>query len=397
MAQRPSVCIVTTAHPVDDVRVSHKFSRSFREAGYQVTWVGPSHSFFEKSVNCDPSIEYHLSPPIASRIDRLSASSRIWRIARELPPCDVYYAPEPDSASIAIALARPSRAMVILDIHEVYHGALLDRWTCGMTLRPLRVLVQRRIRRICAECDLVVGVNEAVLGPYISASRSTLVVRNCAPSWFRSEEPADVCGHDRKYFTMMHGKGSLNRGTLEVLEAIARAAREVKNVKVVVIDFFANSRTSDVQLFRENVQRLGIERNLDLRAGMPMQAMPHLLSACDVGMIAYRRRLGEDSLPNRLFEYMAVGLPVLAPKYSRPMAEVVTEEQCGVLVDFEDPFEVSRAIIELHRDPNRTREMGRRAHEAFTRRHNWQIEVRPVIDRIEEWYAARGSRNGKSG
>ena len=35
------VCVFTSAHPTDDVRVNSKIAASLLQAGYSVSWVGP--------------------------------------------------------------------------------------------------------------------------------------------------------------------------------------------------------------------------------------------------------------------------------------------------------------------------------------------------------------------
>ena len=81
----------------------------------------------------------------------------------------------------------------------------------------------------------------------------------------------------------------------------------------------------------------------------------------------------------------------LAMKYrrlTREIAKIIESEQCGILVDFEDPADIARAIMHLWKNPQICREMGQRAREAFLTRHNWEAEVRPVIDCIKKWKSA---------
>lgn len=122
-----------------------------------------------------------------------------------------------------------------------------------------------------------------------------------------------------------------------------------------------------------------------------MQDMPDILRSCDVGLIAYDRNLGVDSLPNRIFEYMALGIPIIAPEYSVEIAQIIKTEKCGILADFEDLNSIATAIVRLSRDPVLCREMGTRGRQAFLARHNWEIEVRPLLDRIQAWFSESGS------
>lgn len=380
------ICILTTAHPIDDVRVNHKFANAFHTAGFRVSWVGPGHAFYDsKNYYNWHGIEFILGPPIRTRLDRLLSRRRIRPIAERLSKVDVYYSPEPDSAELAISLAKRNGAKVIFDIHEVYHDALLDRWLLGYRVNPIREYIRRRISQIAFQCDLVIGVSNAVLSPYLHQNTPNNVVRSCAPSWFAKGDQSDTCGKLRTAFSIMHGKSDLVRGTMQVIEAAALSLRQIYGLRVIMFESANKTNDNERNKLISRIKELGLAEIIDLRPGIPMHDMPRILETCDAGLIAYGRALGTDSLPNRLFEYMAMGLAIIAPTYAREIARIIDIEKCGILVDFEDPADISRAIVQLSQNPHLCREMGRRSREAFLARHNWETEVRPVIDRIQKW------------
>jgi glycosyltransferase involved in cell wall biosynthesis len=230
------------------------------------------------------------------------------------------------------------------------------------------------------------GVSDSVLEHYTQETERRLVVRSCAPSWFADGPAADVCGAGRTHFSVIHGKFGLDNGTDKVLEAMALTREEDKRLRVIM--FATRDPTADAAMKKLNAMaqdRRG-DGTLDLRKSVPLQEMPAVIRSCDLGLIAYGRSFGLDSLPNRLFEYMAAGVPVVAPAYSREIARIVTAEECGVLADFEDPHSIASTIVELARNPERCREMGRRGRKAFLERHNWDVEVQPLLERIRNWY-----------
>lgn len=388
------VCIVTTAHGVDDKRVNSKIAHSFRKAGFRVTWVGPGNAFYDqKNYNRD-GIDFVLGPPIHGRVDRLLAARRIKPLAEKIPDVDVYFSPDPDAAPISARLARKKGARSIFDIHEIYHGALLERWLFGKRIEMAREWMRRRIGRACEACDLVVGVSDSVLDPVFQDSARRLVVRSCAPSWFADGPPADVCGAGRPPFTIMQGKGFLSYGTDSVLKAMELVQREAPGPRVVVMATGDPATDPTAIELRALAERQGITDALVIHHGVPLQEMPEVLRGCDAGLISYQRNLGVDILPNRLFEYLAMGIPVIAPNYAREIARIVDREQCGVLVDFERPEEIARAIIHLSQHPETCREMGRRGREGFLARHNLEVEVEPLLERIRGWYPEKaGIRN----
>jgi glycosyltransferase involved in cell wall biosynthesis len=194
-----------------------------------------------------------------------------------------------------------------------------------------------------------------------------------------------VCANGRTQLTLMHGKRSLERGTLIILEAIARAAKTIPNLRVLMFNKIPPERDAEYPIFAEAIQKHNLGGVVELRDGVPHRSMATILRECDVGMVAYGRELGTDSLPNRLFEYMAVGLPVIVPSYAREMAAIARAEACGLIVDFEKVAEIEEAIVSMWKDPEGCRAMGQRARAAFIERHNWETECRPVLETINGW------------
>lgn len=389
MNSRVHVCILTSAHPLDDVRVNHKLGQTFLEEGFRVTWIGPDYAYFGSAGDARSGFEYRLFPRGKGRLGRLTGCLSAYRYGSCISDVDVFYAPDPDAAVVAVRLAKKQGARVIFDVHEVYHqGAMLNRWAKGPMAAIAGNFIRRTMCRTCAACDLVIGVNRAVLAPFAETDMQSMVVRNCAPRWFARGRAADVCHETRGTLTIMHGKADPWRGTDAVLEALARARSRLPNLKCIMFDSFADADDGfGRKAFLKRLAALHLEKIVDLRHGVGNQEMPGILQTCDAGLVTYGRELGADSLPNRLFEYLAAGLPVIAPAYSREICRILDAEKCGLKADFEDPASIADAMVRLLRDPQKYREMGRRAREAFEKRHNWEVEVKPLLNRIRTWGA----------
>jgi hypothetical protein len=233
------ICILTSAHPLDDVRVNSKIAASFLEHGFRVSWVGPEVSYFTDVTDRDDRIAYHLTPPNRSRFDRLTSARRVARKAREVKDVDWYYSPDPDAAEAAVGLARDSSARVLFDIHEIFHGATLDRWLWGRKASHLREYVRRRVARTAKRADLVMGVSESVLRPYTDPRQPQLSVRNCAPKWFAdviapADQAAQLATAEPLRTTFIHGKALPTNGSQVVLEALAHLGEQKSHGRVLM-------------------------------------------------------------------------------------------------------------------------------------------------------------------
>ncbi len=85
------------------------------------------------------------------------------------------------------------------------------------------------------------------------------------------------------------------------------------------------------------------------------------------------------TLPIKLFEYMAAGMPVISSDF--PIwREIVDSAQCGLLVDPTDTGDIVEAMQRILDDPQEAQAMGSRGRQAVVDRFNWNLEARNLID-----------------
>ena len=98
-----------------------------------------------------------------------------------------------------------------------------------------------------------------------------------------------------------------------------------------------------------------------------------------VGMICYLPEPNHvNSYPNKLFEYMAAGLPVIASNF--PLwQDIVYGAQCGICADPTDPAEIRKAITKMMNDPNDCIQMGERGRKAVLERYSWASEEKKLF------------------
>lgn len=84
------------------------------------------------------------------------------------------------------------------------------------------------------------------------------------------------------------------------------------------------------------------------------------------------------SLPVKMFEYMAAGLPVIASDF--PLwKEIIEKNNAGICVNPEDPDSISHAIQSLLDNPTASEQMGQKGRKLVLEKYNWAIEEKKLL------------------
>ena len=84
------------------------------------------------------------------------------------------------------------------------------------------------------------------------------------------------------------------------------------------------------------------------------------------------------SLPIKMFEYMAAGLPIVASDFP-VWRDIIGAENCGTTVAFDDIEGIRKAIKYYIDNPNEAQEAGKRGRKAVLEKYNWANEADKLI------------------
>lgn len=80
------------------------------------------------------------------------------------------------------------------------------------------------------------------------------------------------------------------------------------------------------------------------------------------------------SLPVKMFEYMAAGLPFVASDF--PLwKKIARETKAGICVNAENIPEIQTAVKKLLQDNEMAEEMGRNGRKSIEKKYHWNIEA----------------------
>lgn len=260
----------------------------------------------------------------------------------EVPTADIWHAEDLETLPLALGLQRSFGGRVVFDSHELFLEA-----AGRARMNPLRRAILRAAeRRWIVAADAVETVNDAVAA---ELSRRypiapPVVVRNCRSLWtpppgFVSPLRAAVeaAGLDpTRPIVLAHGGFQVGRGFEETLEAL----RDRPAVNVVFLGYGAlEARYRDLAGSPDWGGRLAILPAVD-----PDEVVAWLagadVSSCLIQPTTLNHRL---STPNKLFEAIMAGVPIVASDLPA-IAEIVRAHDVGRLVDPGDIAAITAAI-----------------------------------------------------
>jgi len=304
----------------------------------------------------------------------------------------VYHAHDSDCIlPAAMAARRVPGAKLIYDAHEVGFWGFRESFSSYPFKLPgiqygWSLLNDRIVRD---EVDAVITVNQPLAE--VQAEHYGIptprVVMNCPPRYSVNPDAKPLLARrlgidPATPIAIAQGMYTVGRGDYPPLEMTVRCAPLLDHGAVVVI--IGNVGSADAWApLRELAGRPEYAgRVFILPPARPTELLDYTAGA-RVGLIPFNLSgLARYALPNKLFEYMATGLPIISPDL--PVIRGIIEAYgCGILCDFASPESVAAAINGLLADPERYAAMAAASLRA-AEEYNWETQEQVLVGLYHE-------------
>lgn len=358
----------TTVHPRDDSRIRSKevasLSRAFDDVALYVQ------DGLGNEIDARHGYSVVDTGPRLPRLKRMFVGG--WRMFRAVlkarPKVAHFHDPELLPWAILLRLAG---IRIVYDVHEdmpeqVKHNPGLPRWA-QRTLPPFVAAAEWIGARVF---DGLVVPTQTIADRFPSAK--TVLVRNFPILEELHQPDARPLDQRPAHFAYV-GYISEVRNIFGMMEATAQLAD--MNAKLRLVGSFAIQKTED-----QAKAMAEWDRSVIFEGWASREKVGQILGEVRAGLVVLQPVEHEMlTLPIKLFEYMAAGVPVIASDFP-VWREIVEDSSCGLLVDPRNSASIANCMRWIIDHPKDAEEMGKCGRSAVELRYNWGAEAERLIN-----------------
>jgi glycosyltransferase involved in cell wall biosynthesis len=381
------VVVCTVVHHPADARIFYREIQALLDAGHDVTYIAPHDEAVPPPAGTvgGEAAREPVRDKDSEHTERLRGSLRTVTIPRAVGRrrlgalraaraamadravgADLLLVHDPEL--LLVLPPKGKRPPTVWDVHEDTVAALTTKaWLPGR-LRPVAAggvaraehLAERRLHLILAEH----GYNDRFAGTHPVVPNTTVVPAKAAPP----------SGPRRVVYV---GWLSPDRGSAEMVQ-LGRLLKP-HGIAVELIGQADPAARAHIEAGRDAVRWHGFVPNAEAL---------RLVEGALAGLSLLQDEPNfRHSMPTKVAEYMARGVPVISTPL--PLAvELVAAADGGFVVPFNDPRGAADAILKLDADPDLRVKMGLRAHEYARANLAWPPHAAAFVTQLEAWAAA---------
>ncbi len=258
---------------------------------------------------------------------------------------DVYHSHDLNTLRLGAKISSKHGKSLIYDSHELY----LDRNRARRAGPVKRIMIKRFERKLIRRCDKVITVNDSIADLLSKryGINNVEVIMNTPPMQFF---PPKNLGYDlreilkignEKKIAIYVGSIQQNRG----LENLLRSMKFLDNVHLVLMGYGDKEVLGNLESIASEE---GLSGRYSLFGPVPSELVPLYTSSADIGVAPILNSCLSYYLcsPNKIFEYMHAGIPVVASDFPE-LRKVVIGQEIGDVFDPDEPRDIGRSIAKI--------------------------------------------------
>jgi glycosyltransferase involved in cell wall biosynthesis len=363
------VCILLSVQHPFEVRVFRREARTLAKNGYHVTIVA----------RCQKSekVEGIKILGVGEAKNRLSRILGTWRVfiqaVRE--KADIYQVLNPELLLWGVILRIVTRKPVVYDVHEHFPDSIkIKPYISPLLRRPFSLLVDIYERILARFVSYVITADSETTKRFRGINKNVSTLFNFPAV----EDFKKIAEGGKKKGKVIIYPGSIGkeRGGDAMLQALELVKRRIPEVKLMLIGFSTEQYKAHL---KDKIERSGLDDNILMLGPLAHQEVIKHIKRANVGLsLLQPSPKFEKNIPQKVFEYMACGIPVVSSDLT-PIRAFLETSNCGILVDPTNPEQVADALIFFLEHPEEAEKMGQNGRQAVWEKYNWENESQKLL------------------
>ena len=264
---------------------------------------------------------------------------------------------------------------IIWDCHEDYPSLISTKIDANGRVKEnkaLKQIINLLINLGIRNTNTIITITPPLVKKY-RKYKKTVILPNFPPSkLFNSKlKDSNVSRlYNNKKIVIYQGGIKKGRGMGLILSSLDIVLEKIPNLVFVVLggEIEKTGWSKGIKEFLTNHKE-----NIISTGWIDYDKMAPYLALADLGIIMnkpthYNNKIG---LPNKLFEYMACGLPIISSNLPE-IRKIIMKNQCGMIVDSSDPRIVADSIIQFFSDSSKENKYKENSSKCATK-YSWDI------------------------
>lgn len=162
-----------------------------------------------------------------------------------------------------------------------------------------------------------------------------------------------------------------------LIEAFARLQEEAPASRLLIV-----GDGPERERLQQRLDALGLAAQAHFTGAVSPGEVPTWLAQMNVAVASYPDQPNSYFSPLKLFEYLAMGLPIVASRIGQA-PEIIEHEVNGLLYPADDVARLTEMLARLHREPDLRRRLGRAGRRKAVTSHTWDAVAGRILTLIE--------------
>jgi glycosyltransferase involved in cell wall biosynthesis len=276
-------------------------------------------------------------------------------------------------APLGIFLGKVLEIPVIFDMAENYVALLKVIWVTDK-FKGLNVLVRNPYLARFVEsysfknADHILAVVEESV-KIVKKFNSNVTLISNTPQLNKITISSDIVEPsipEGKFSAIYVGGITKHRGLQTLFHAIPLIIKQIPSFLLIIV-----GDGQELNNLKALVDKLNIEKYVLFTGFIDNNKIYKLIKRADIGLIPHIKCEHTDTtVPNKLFDYMGCGLPIIASD-TIPLKRIINEEKVGITYEYNKPEKFFEAIVKIFGSDY---DYGKNGKRSVKNRYNWDID-----------------------